>query len=287
MNTQLTPPPEHDLRPSTRNRQRDELIAIVDHESASSAPRRRLVPLAAAAAVVAVVAGLAIGVPALRGDGTQPPVSGQETAAAPAIEPLSKAEQATYGKDCATSGSNTSKGDDKNYTVVDGFRWVKPTDPARSGVIVVRTPKVTSACVITSKGQVTTYNFALPGGAQGALVVGGAQGTYTKAVNRITVAVSGGPATEAVLRHGFFFAPVKWISLTKMPAPDSPPTYDVRGYDTDGKLVYATPKTFREQQAEIDACYTDPEGKRVVYSNIDVNKNPTVDECKRGIPWNW
>ena len=83
MNTQLTPPPDHDLRPATRNRQRDELIAIVDHESAKAAPRRRLVPLAAAAAVVAVAAGLAIGVPALRGDKSQPPASGAASGAQP------------------------------------------------------------------------------------------------------------------------------------------------------------------------------------------------------------
>ena len=60
-----TLPPERDLSAATRTRQRHELMAIVDHESAGPRGRRRFVPLAAAAAVVLVV-GAAIAVPSLR-----------------------------------------------------------------------------------------------------------------------------------------------------------------------------------------------------------------------------
>ncbi|GAA1592904.1 hypothetical protein GCM10009789_53670 [Kribbella sancticallisti] len=287
MNSQLIPPPDHDLRPATRARQRDELVAIVDHESAAGTPHRRFVPLAAAAAVVAVTAGLALAVPALRGEEAQPPVAGQDTAAAkPAVEPLSEAEQATYGKSCVGKEFRGPKGD-QTYTVIDGFRWVKPADPAASGVVLIRRSKGIQACAVDSKGQARLIAFAFPGETQGMPVVGSVAGTYTKQVTRITVAAGSGPTTEAVLRHGFFFAPLKRVDSQGRPAPDSPPAYTVRGYDADGKLIYATPQTYRGQQAEIDACFTDPEGKRVVYSNIDILKNPTVDQCKRGVAWNW
>jgi hypothetical protein len=291
MNTQLTPPPDHDLRPATRIRQRNELVAIVDHESAAGTPHRRFVPLAAAAAVVAVTAGLAVGVPALRGGEAQPPVAGQDTTAAqPAVEPLSEAEQATYGKSCAGQIDRVPKGVDQRYSVIDGFTWVKPADPAARGVVVVRqtgNKRLMKACTFNANGQTRMVAFALPGQTQSTPVTGTLQGTYAKEVTRITVALGNGPATEAVLRHGFYFAPVKYVDTSNLPAPDSPPTYAVRGYDAGGKLVYATPRTYREWQAELDACYTDPAGKRVVYRNIDVLPNPTVDQCKRGVAWNW
>lgn len=56
--------PERDLPPGRHERLRAELLARLDAEPAS--PRRFLMPLLAAAAVVAVIAGLAVGLPALR-----------------------------------------------------------------------------------------------------------------------------------------------------------------------------------------------------------------------------
>ncbi|WP_344215806.1 hypothetical protein [Kribbella sancticallisti] len=47
---------------------------------------------------------------------------------------------------------------------------------------------------------------------------------------------------------------------------DAPPTYTVRAYDAAGKQIYATPKTQCKWTAQMDGCYTDAEGKRVVFS---------------------
>ncbi|NEA37457.1 hypothetical protein [Streptomyces sp. SID13031] len=292
MNTQLTPPPDHDLRPATRNRQRDELIAIVDHESAQATPRRRLVPLAAAAAVVAVTAGLAIGVPALRGDKDQPPVSGADAGPAkPAVEPLTAAEQKNYVKACqGPEGKDPYPA--RVYTVADAFKWVNPPAGTHATAWVVLNYKTSfRVCGFGATGKPTEWIRASGDRSwvmreqvdKGA--VGG--GTYTKSVTRVTVASDGGPGTEAILRNGFFFAPMKQGKPTVgEPKPDSPQQSTVQGYDASGKLVFATPKTYREEQARIDSCYTNPEGTKVVYSNAE-KPRPTPSQCKRGFAWGW
>lgn len=292
MNAQLTPPPDHDLRPATRNRQRDELIAIVDHESVQTTHRRRLVPLAAAAAVVVVIAGLAFAVPALRGDDAQPPVSGAGSAK-PAVEPLTSTQAAEYGKACQQSFSPSPQKPGQTYTVTDGFKWVNPPADSHAIAWVVVTYESGSrhqvACGFDAEGKRTEQVWASSGETKMAAIdktaAGG--GTYVKSITRVTIAVGTGPATEAVLRNGFFFAPIKYVDTPGPLKLDEAPTYTLRAYDADGQVVYASAKTVREQQAQLDGCYTNPEGTKVVMVFGGRKGTPPVSQCKRGVAWNW
>ncbi|MEU4195475.1 hypothetical protein AB0E69_26480 [Kribbella sp. NPDC026611] len=293
MNTQLTPPPEHELRPATRERQRDELIGIVDHESAQAAPRRRFIPLAAAAAVVAVAAGLTIGVPALRGHDAQPSVSGAAgaDAAKPAIEPLTATEKRKYVKECDHPMSTFSD-PAGSPAVADEFKWVKPPADTHAVAWVVLSyygGRRNIACGFDAKGHQTGWTPARRGETQSAVVqkTGAGNGTYARDVARITIAIGTGPATEAILRNGFFFAPMKFIDTLTRPAPDSAPKYTVRGYDANGKLIYSSPKTYREEQALLDGCFTNPEGTKVVFVGGGRKDTPPVSQCRRGVAWNW
>ncbi|MFI7063683.1 hypothetical protein ACIBL3_22045 [Kribbella sp. NPDC050124] len=295
MNIQLIPPPDHDVRPATRDRQRDELIAIIDHESAQEAPRRRLVPLAAAAAVVAVTAGLAIGVPALRGDNAQSPVSGPNTGTAkPAVAPLSEAEKRAYTKACDSPKSPDPKAAERIYTVTDAFKWVNPpSDTHAIAWVVLRYTSAgrisASACGFNAKGQRTEYVWARSGETKRAVIdktaAGG--GTYAKSVARITMASGTGPTVEAIMRDGLFFAPMTYEPTRGPLKPDAAVPYTVRAYDANGQVVYASAKTVREQQAELDSCYTNPEGTKVVFALADGKGTPPVGQCKRGVAWNW
>jgi hypothetical protein len=293
MNTQLTPPPDHDLRPATRNRQRDELIAIVDHESAQAAPRRRLVPLAAAAAVVAVTAGLAIGVPALRGDKARPPVAGTGIGAAtPPIEMLTTAEKNKYARACNHGAEASPDPAARVYTVIDGFKWVNPPagTHALAWVVIKKEAKaLVTACGFDANGRQTELSWGTKGETKMDVVdkTGAGNGTYTKSVARITIAIGTGPATEAVLRNGFFFAPMKYVDTLTRPAPTDRPTYTVRGYDATGKLIYASPKTIRELNAKLDGCFTNPEGTKVVFVGGGRKVTPPVSQCPRGVAWSW
>jgi hypothetical protein len=71
--------PDGDLRPSTRDRRRGELISILEVQSGTPSRRRLLVPLAAVAAL-----GFAL-------RDRNPRV--EQVASAPAVEPLSAAEK--------------------------------------------------------------------------------------------------------------------------------------------------------------------------------------------------
>jgi hypothetical protein len=301
MNNPLTPPPEHEIRSATRDRQRDELIALVAHEAHEGTPRRRFVPLAAAAAVLALTAGLAVGVPALRGDDAQPPVSGADNSVAkPAVELLSEKDKLAFAKQCdliipnpgktlpdlkrrPTPALRSPKGP---FTVVDGFRWVTPpaTLPVTSWV-TLRYSDWSVTCGFDSKGQFATTNFSPRQKTLRNALMGVTDGTYTREVTRITVAVHNGVTTEAVLRNGFFYAAAASAKRNNVSVND-PVTYVARAYDADGKLLYTSPQTDPEMQTELNSCYTDPEGKQVV--NFDISKEkPSVDQCKRGLAWNW
>jgi hypothetical protein len=133
MNTAPTLPPDRDLRPATRARRRDELIAILERDSAPANRRRHLVPLAAAAAIVLVV-GAAIAVPALRDDkspgpgGDLPRDDGRTSAVRTStVEPLSAAEQAALGTNCPGDAPGRFK-----FKAIDGFKFVNPPSDART-----------------------------------------------------------------------------------------------------------------------------------------------------------
>jgi hypothetical protein len=269
----------------------DDILAALETDQPRTA-RRALVPLAAVAAVSAVVAGLAFGVPALRGDNAQPPVSGTDAGPAkPAIEPLTEAEKSAYVTVCRAGGFANPDPAARIYTVTEAFKWVKPPSGTHALAWVVLAYKSgrQDACGFNAKGQRSEYAWATSGETKMAAIdktaAGG--GTYTKSITRVTIAFGDGPATEAILRNGFFFAPMPYKDTMVRPKPDSAPTYTVRAYDADGQLVYASAKTFREQQAQLDDCYTNPEGTKVIMVFGGRQGTPPVSECKRGVAWNW
>jgi hypothetical protein len=143
------------------------------------------------------------------------------------------------------------------------------------------------ACGFNANGRISEIGFASSGLTQRAVIdrKGAGNGTYTEAVTRITLSIGTGPATEAVLRNGFFFAPMKYVGGPIPRTPEAPVGFTVRGYDAAGKLIYQTPKTIREYDAQQNRCYTDPAGKRVVFALA--GKTPTPDQCARGVAWNW
>ena len=79
MNDLLTRRPDRPLPPGRHEALRADLLAAIDTEETRT-PHRELVPLIAAAAVLAVVVGLAIGVPALERDDGAAPAAGQDQA---------------------------------------------------------------------------------------------------------------------------------------------------------------------------------------------------------------
>ncbi|WP_433009142.1 hypothetical protein [Kribbella sp. CA-294648] len=282
MNNLLTPPPEHDLRSTTRERQREELIAIVAHESHQGTPRRRLVPLAAAAAVVAVVAGLAVGVPALRGDGSEPAVSGStgsdlaRSAPAQALDAL--ATKLTWSACLMGVRENPRLREPiLPYTGGKAFEYktdTAPGTPKRWFFTVSGSYGSSLVCALDAQGKVVErWSITGPTGRglflfAPAEVRGGSSGLYTAPVARITLQKPGGPLVEARLRDGFWFT-----SLADAKAAT------VRAYDKAGKLIYDSV----EQRPSPDDCYADPYGTKVLKTGKTPNPNPA--SCHRTLVW--
>lgn len=288
MNNALIPPPVHDLRPATRKRQRDELIAIIEHESHDRAPRRRLVPLVAAAAVLVLTAGMAVGVPALRGQSREPAVS----AGAPTVEPLSEVDKTRYGRACWQKlqvGKPGVKTQADRYQVLDGIRFANAPDNTYTATWVVVNSRLMGylSCGIDRDGKVLQ---AMPSGVGQPMyhlvesrMVGG--GAYDKSISRITITIGTRPTVEAVLRHGFYYAPVPYVRV-RGPHTDSTviPTI-VRGYDTTGELFYTSPRTDGEVRARSKACYVDPNGNLTGWRTD--NPHPDLKTCRRTTVWNF
>jgi hypothetical protein len=283
MNNLPTLPPERDLRPATRERQRAELTAIVEHESATSSHSRRLVPLAAAAAVV-LIAGVAIAVPALRPDNapsqSQPPVSGSVTASSSPIERLNEAELAAFGRKCTEHDSIAQE-------IVDGFRYTNPpADAAATTWVLAQGAGLWINCGFDKAGNwVTGTDANLGQPMYGAVQPGGmGVGIYLKSVTRITVTPLQGEAVDAVLRNGFYFAPVRKLQMNvEGPATTLLP-YVTRGYDAKGKLVYTSPATVGERSKKEAKCYSDPLGKSYVWSGTS-RPTPAPKDCIRTNAW--
>lgn len=270
--------PDGDLRPSTRDRQRDELVAILESGSGTPSRRRLLVPLAAVAAVV-LVAALGF---VLR-DG-KPRV--EQVVSAPAVEPMSAAEKAHLGQRCLVSYNlATSTG----HAVLDGFRFVNPPSDAYVRTWVVGYGDglwvncgFDQAGVMVSGTAATTrlglFNEVQAGGP--------GSGAYVKAVTRITVTPLGGEPVEAVLRNGFYYAPVRSLPARKAQTDSSPRPYVVRGYDATGQLVYTSPETEADRNAERVACRADPTGR--TYASIGSQRSlPAPKDCRPNLPWIW
>lgn len=282
-----TPPPEHDLRPETRLRQRAELTAIVEQDSATT-PRRRFVPLVAAAAVVAIIAGLAIGLPALRRDNSEPAVSGDPQPQT--VEPLSAADKSRYGKMCFARSRTALIKQRDGYQVVDGFRVTNaPANAFTATWVIVKntTLDVWTACGLNAQDQPiqsTTSGADQPHYRAVETRMIGA-GTYAAHVTRITVAVGNQPPVEAVLRHGFFFTAVPYVRARGPQTDATPLPYTIHGYDATGNLVYSSPKNDGEWRADKQSCFVDPNGKLVVW--MSDNPRPDPSTCRRSFIWNY
>jgi len=270
--------PDGDLRPSTRDRQRDELIAILDSESGTSSRRRLLVPLAAVAAVVLVAAlGLA-----LRNSNPRH----EQVASAPMVEPLSAGEKAHLGKRCLVSYNlATSTG----HAVLDGFRFVNPPSDAYVRTWVVGYGDgLWVNCGFNEAGVMVSGTAAASRlGLFNEVQAGGpGSGAYMKSITRITVTPLGGEPVEAVLRNGFYYAPVRSVPAGKAQTDSSPRPYVVRGYDATGNLIYTSAETVADRKAEQVACRADPTGR--TYSLIGTERPlPAPKDCRPNLPWTW
>jgi hypothetical protein len=311
MTNQLTPPPDHEVPAGIRHRQRDELVAIIDHES--GAPRRRLgVPLLAAAAVLAVVAGLAFGVPALRGDskadpaGTAPAATKIASGNKPAgqqIRPaktrdLTAAEKAAFRNQCITF-TDGYQDSFASFDVIQAFEY---TNTARPGMakswLVTRKGMDYWICSRDGYGNIaTTFVFGaiterykdLPYLFAPVDERGSNAGMYIPSVARVTVQHDGEPAAEAVLKEGFWFAPMEDAKATKdskgRPVwPDNhligvTPGWTIRGYDGEGKLVYNS----ATNGPDVRKCYSNPAATEVLV--INSVKHPTPASCQKMFDW--
>jgi hypothetical protein len=282
--------PDGDLRPSTRARQRDELIAILESESRTPPHRRRLLVPAAAAAAVVLVAGLAFAVPALRHDAGQSPAGRTDVQTprpgvrVPAVEPLSAAEQAELGPKCLDSYPDRYR-----TKVIDSFKFVNPPGDAYSTRWVVANGSgLLMACGFDAAGTRVDGTLASSGMSLYSVVRadGYGAGAYTQSVARVTVTPLGGSPVDAVLRNGFFYVPVKLVRVRGPRSDNTPRPYVVRAYDASGTLLYTSGRTDGEVRAAQDECYLDPTGKRLIRW-MSSNPHPDWRTCRRAVPWSW
>jgi hypothetical protein len=278
----ITSPP--DLRPETRERQRAELTAIVAHEAVRK-PRGRVVPLLAAAAVVAVTAGLAFGVPALRRDNGQAPA----TEPPQTVAPLSDTDKARFAKLCSQRHLVPGRAPEVvRYQILDGFRFTNPpADAYTTSWVVIKQFGFWMTCGLDAKGNVKQV---LPQGENQDLyraveprMIGA--GAYAAHIKRITVAVGNQEPIEAVLRNGYFYTAVPYIQVRGPHVESARRVYVVRGYDATGKLVYTSPRTDGEAAALSNSCYLDPNGKLTVWQTD--NPHPDPKTCRQGYFWNY
>ncbi|MFF0344671.1 hypothetical protein [Kribbella sp. NPDC004875] len=259
MNELLTRRPDRPLPPGTHERLRAELLSAIESEPARS-PRRVLAPALAAASVLAVVAGLAIGVRALQDD-ARPAAAGDPVK--PTIRALTPAETQTLRGQCLAEANRiTSKSlphPFTDYKVTKAFEFTDVKDPRvvttwLIGSGIQRYPSVPKGvpdqshpgywlCSRTAGGVISESSIRFSPGARlsGSPMMRIARnaGVYTKSIARITVQAKGEPVTDALLIDGFWFAPT--LGRTGWGPYDSgDPGFNdfvVRGYDANGTLL--------------------------------------------------
>ncbi|MGY4767389.1 hypothetical protein ACXC9Q_10790 [Kribbella sp. CWNU-51] len=259
-----TLPPERDLSAATRTRQRHELMAIVDHESAAPRRRRRFVPLAAAAAVVLVV-GAAIAVPSLRSDKSAGP-AGQASRPTPPpmgirtdFAPVPAAEQADLLRECTNNQTYSPPA-----KPLDGLRVVQPQANAVATTFArYQALRGWNICGYNAKGKRMTGMRRASGDpmVEPVTMAGAGLGAYVEGIARITITPHGGRAYEAELEHGFFYASVPYVPFAAKRTDNTPQEYVIRAYDASGALIYTGPKTVGERRVRDSRCSVDPTGK--------------------------
>jgi hypothetical protein len=306
MNNLITPP-DHDVPVSVRQRQRDELVAIVDHEAGAARSRRIAVPLLAAAAVLAVTAGLAFAVPALRSNdetaGTTP-AAGVTRKPTPKPQQaqtreLSAAEKGAFRNQCIAF-TNVYQDSFASFEVIQGFAYVSTARPTLAkSWLVARKGMDYWICTRNGHGQIASdftfgpnlsarhkdvpYLFAPVDGR------GNGGGLYIPSIARITVQHDGEKPVEAVLRDGFWFAPME-DAQPKRGSGGKPvfednhligvtPGWTIRGYDGEGKLVYDSAKN----GPDVRKCYSNPAATEVLVVNSAKHPNPAT--CQKMFDW--
>ncbi|MEQ4207548.1 hypothetical protein [Actinopolymorpha sp. B9G3] len=329
MNTLLSPPPERSL--PHHQRRRAKLLRIIDHERAVR-PRRPVVPIVAAASVAALTVGGTVvvqNIGRVSDSGIGPagslPQGGTEVTEQPTSEPtsspggeptgesrgkptlaayepapvareLSHQETRDYLRDCASGAPGMFDGHVPyvGITLPEEHRpWVSAswlvTRKGREYVVCVRDGRgnpLSSSAFGSAAAKDIPHLFAPVDMRSDGF------GLVTRPVATVTVQAKGEPEREAVLRNGFWFAPVPDPpGRTSQVGPESTPDEDdlviginppgtiLRGYDTDGTLVYDSSKT----GPTVEECYTDPDGREVIVHNGI--ENPTPGTCRRTLTW--
>ncbi len=296
MNELLTRRPDRPLPPGTHERLRADLLSAIENEP-TRPPRRILAPALAAAAVLAVVAGLAIGVRAFRTD-TAPPASGPAT-----VRALTADETASLRTQCLAEANRiTSKSlphPFTDYKVVKAFEFTGVKDPNvvstwligfgnQTYPTIARHPMPERShpaywlCSRTAGGVISEPSIrfspnSILSGAPSMRIARNA-GVYTKTVAKITVQPKGQQPIEAFLQDGFWFAPTVGRTNWGPYDADDPGRGDflVRGYDAAGALLY-TDSGPNPTAAPITCPYmavTLPNGER-----SDVPSPPVKPEC--------
>lgn len=294
MNELLTRRPEPPMPPGTHEKLRQELLDAISAEA--GLPRRRAVPLLAAAAVLAVIAGLAFGIPALRNN-ARPPASGipeDGIGHPPSVRTLSATEQAAFLRQCEIEINKRATGTPNWYTgyqVVDGFEFTTVTDAGvTKSWMVTHSGTRGMLCGRNGAGVIrdavmATYNDGTERSAIFARVVPLAPNTgmVLNAVARVTRQAGDGPEVDAILRGGYWFTPTPgWDVIGGPPNPGLNrilPAETIRGYDANGHLVYnSATEPLRDR-----ACFMDPSGTTVSTNNGV--KNPGPKTCRPTYYW--
>jgi hypothetical protein len=263
MTTSLTPPPEYDVPRSVRGRRREELLLIVSRDSQQPARRSSLTQtLVAAAAVAAVIIAGTFGLSAYReSDRSAQPAATMQAAHPPAVRNLNAAETEATLQSC-TSQTNAiatgTKGRFAHTRVVDAFTFTEPPGTGYTKTWLIGRRLLPSQretyeiCGLDANGKLVDADMVwLPHELTGLVAAEGRnQGMFSLPVARVTVQTSGSAEIDAVVRNGFWFAPIKgnprpfagWSDLENTTSPDILvgvyPGVRLRGYSAGGQLLY-------------------------------------------------
>lgn len=297
----LTRRPERPMPPRHHEKRRRELLDAIEAEA--ELPRRRsAIPLLTAAAVLAVIGGLAFGVPALRDNAPAPATGTSEDGGTqdgigrkPAVRTLSTTEKAAFLRQCEIAINKRATGTPNwfmGYKVVDGFEFTKVSDPGQtkswlithsgsSGVLCGR-----NGAGVISDAVLGTY----PDGTKMTALRAPVQpmtrnaGKVLDRVARVTRQAGNGPEVDALLLRGYWFTPTPGHDRLLGGPPDDGltpllPGETIRGYDANGKLVYNS----ADEPPAQGSCFMDPSGK-TVHVNNGV-KNPGPKTCRPMYNW--
>ncbi|MEV8377396.1 hypothetical protein AB0P21_31945 [Kribbella sp. NPDC056861] len=280
-----THPPQQELPPHVLERQAAELAAIVEHEAAfDDKPRRRqyAVPLIAAAAVLVTAGGLLVGLPALHDDAPPAPTAPTTTpeAAKYPVRDLTAAEVAERKQECVSQYPRSTT---EKVKVLDGFEFTDVPQTAMKTWLILQGVPNLHVCGWDAQGRGTTSYDDFPYLYSLVETVLPSVGRYTQPVVKVVVELPGQEPVQAILRQGYWFAPLPG----KGPVPggrsgfgDRGDTrYDTRGYDAAGKLVYLTSRNRVSQRT----CLADPTGTKVIETGESGSSDPKG--CLRMLPW--